>query len=73
VGGRFASEVACIELLEGGVNVVGVEPNTRRDARVGVDLDDAEYVSVEGLGPLIRPRPSATTEDKAFAAGRDGA
>ena len=55
MGARFSSEVACIELLERGVNVVGVEPNIRRDAVVGIDLNDAECLGVEGLGPLIRP------------------
>ena len=42
VGGRLAGEVSGIELLEGGVDVVGVEHDDRRDPLVGVDLDDVE-------------------------------
>ena len=40
VGGRFAGEVPGIEFREGGVDVVGVEHDVRRDPVVGVDLDD---------------------------------
>ena len=50
VGGRFAGEVAGIELLEGGVDVVGVELETGHRPVVGVDLDDAERLGVEGPG-----------------------
>jgi hypothetical protein len=39
VGCRFAGEVACVELGDGGVKVVGVECDERRDPLVGVDLD----------------------------------
>ncbi len=56
VGGRFAGEVSGIEFLEGGVDVVEVERDVRRDPVVGVDLDDAERVGMEGLGPLIPAR-----------------
>ena len=31
MGGRFAGEVAGIEFLEGGVDIVGVEHDERRD------------------------------------------
>ena len=47
VGGRFAGEVAGVELLEGGVDVVGVELDGRRDPVVGVDLDDVEHLGVD--------------------------
>ena len=47
VGGRFAGEVAGVELLEGGVDVVEVERDARRDPVVGVDLDDAEHLDAE--------------------------
>ena len=56
VGGRFAGEVAGVEFLEGGVDVVEVERDSRRDPIVGVDLDDAENFDVERLGPLILAR-----------------
>ena len=53
-GCRFAGEVARVELREGGIEVVGVERDDRRDPLVGVDLDDAEHFDVEsgrGLAP----------------------
>ena len=39
---RFAGEVPGLELLEGGVDVVGVEQYVGRDLVVGVDLDNAD-------------------------------
>ena len=54
VGGRFAGEIPGIEFLEGGVEVVGVEHDRRRDPVVGVDLDEAEDVCDDRLGPLDR-------------------
>ena len=38
---------------------------------VGVDLDDAEQVGVERLGPLVAARERDTTEDEALPAGRN--
>ena len=55
-GGRFAGEVSGVEFLEGGVDVVGVEHDARRDPVVGVDLDDVEHLGVERLGPLVAAR-----------------
>ena len=71
VGGRFAGEVPGIELLEGGVDVVEVEHDARRDPVVGVDLDDAEHLGVERLGPLVAAREADTTEGEALPAGRN--
>ncbi len=59
VRGRFAREVPGIEFLEGGVDVVEVEHDARRDPVVGVDLDDDEHLGVERLGPLIAARVAA--------------
>ena len=42
-----------------------------RDPVVGVDLDEAEHLGVERLGPLIAPEETVTTEDEALPAGRD--
>ena len=42
VGGRFAGDIAGVELGEGGVEVVEVERDVRHDPLVGVDLRDAE-------------------------------
>ena len=47
VGGRFAGEVSGVELREGGVDIVEVEYDVRRDPLVGVDLDDDEQLGVE--------------------------
>ncbi len=58
VGGRFAGEVAGVEFLEGGVDVVEVEHDVRRDPVVGVDLDDGEHLGVERLGPQSSARES---------------
>ena len=43
----------------------------RRDPVVGVDLDDAEHLGVERLGPLVAAREADTTEGEALAAGRN--
>src|SRR5689334_19664494 len=40
VGRGFAGEVSGVELREGGVDVVHVELDVRRDPAVGVDLND---------------------------------
>ncbi len=47
VGGRFAGEVSGIEFREGGVDVVDVEHDDRRDPLVGVDFDDVEGLDFE--------------------------
>ena len=41
------------------------------DPLVGVDLDDAEHLGVERLGPLIAAREAVTTEGEALPAGRN--
>ena len=71
VRGRFAGEVPGVEFLEGGVDVVEVERDSRRDPVVGVDLDDAERLGVERLGPLIPTGGADTTESKTLPAGRN--
>ena len=55
VGGRFAGDVASIEFGEGGVEVVGIEYDDRRDPIVSVDFDDAEPLRDERLGPRRGP------------------
>ena len=70
-GGRFAGEVSGVEFLEGGVDVVEVERDDRRDPVVGVDLDDGERPRC-GTPRAARRGPStATSEDEALPAGRD--
>ena len=71
VGGRFAGEVSGVELLEGGVDVVEVERDACHDPLVGVDLDDAEHLGVERLGPWSRPEKRIRLEGEALAAGRN--
>ena len=50
---RFAGEVARFEFLEGGVDVVELEDDGRRDSLVGVGLDDAERFGMERLGRYL--------------------
>jgi hypothetical protein len=38
VGSRFACDETVFELLEGGVNVIGIERDDRCDPSLGVDL-----------------------------------
>ena len=47
VGGRFAGEVAGVELRDGGVEVVEVECDECRDQLVGVDLGDHQHFGDE--------------------------
>ena len=57
VGGRFAGEVSGVELGDGGVEVVELEQDDRRDLIVGVDFDDAQHLVEELPGRrLRRPR-----------------
>ena len=69
-GGRFAGKVSGVELRDGGVEVVGVERDVRRDPLVGVDLGDAEDLGVECLGPLVSARVADTAEGEALPADR---
>ena len=72
VGGGFAGEVSSVELRDGGVEVVEVEHDVRRDPLVGVDLDDAEEFVVES--PRDRwsaARVAGTDEGEALPAGRN--
>ena len=55
VGGRFAGEVTGIELCEGGVDVVEVEHDDRRDPLGGVDLVEEERLGVKSSGPWSGP------------------
>ena len=72
VGGRFAGEVSGVEFREGGVDVVEVEHDERRDPLVGVDLDYLRNLGVERLGSLIAARVSDTSEGEALPTGRNG-
>jgi hypothetical protein len=58
VDGRFAGEVAGVELGDGGVDVIGVENDDRRHPLVGIDLDDREHLDAERVGPLVTSRKS---------------
>ena len=60
VGGSFAGEVSGVELFEGSVDVVRVEHDACRDPVVGVDLEDAERLDVERIGPLVSAREART-------------
>ena len=41
MGGRFAGKVTGVEFFEGGVEVVGIEPDACDDLVFAVDLRDA--------------------------------
>src|ERR1700722_12505592 len=47
----FARDVARIKFLEGGVDVVDVEPDFRENLVVGVDLNNVEHLGTEFAGP----------------------
>ena len=51
VRGGFAGEVTGIEFFEGGVDVVEIERDDCHDPPVGVELDDAEKIYAESIGP----------------------
>ncbi len=61
----FAGEVAGIKLGNGGVEVVGVEGDDRRDPVVGVELGDTEDLGAESVGSRVAARGAGTTEDQA--------
>ena len=70
MGGRFAGEVSGVEFRKGGVEVLEVEHDGRRDTAVEVGLDEAEHVSEEPLLLLVKG-DAGTSENKAVAASRD--
>ena len=51
VGGRFAGEVAGVELRDGGVEVVEVERDPGLDPVVGVDLDYPQEIALNAPDP----------------------
>ena len=69
VSGRFAGEVSGVELRDGGVEVVEVEYDDRRDLIVRVDFEDAQRIRLELLGPAIAAR--GAREDEALPTGCD--
>src|SRR5436305_8242838 len=71
IGSCFAGEVPRVELLESGVDVVGVEHDAYRDAVVGIGLDDAERLADELLGPLVFPPQARAAQDQALPASRN--
>ena len=64
VSGSFAGEIPGIEFIESGVDVVDFEHDARRDPVVGVDLDDAEQLADELLGPWSRAPEADTAEER---------
>ena len=71
VVGCLAGEVAGVEFFEGRVDVVRVEHDPCRATVVGVDLEDAERLGVERIGPLVSARHAGTSEGEALTAGRN--
>jgi len=50
VGRRFAGEVPRVEFGDGGLEVVEVEHDDRRDSPVGVELDDNRGIDLSRTG-----------------------
>src|SRR5208283_1658690 len=69
-GSGFAGEVPGIELLEGSVDVVDVEPDALNDPVVGVDLNNVEHLGADFAGPHAAGRTADTNEGEARSAGR---
>ena len=67
----LAGEVTGIKLCERGIDVVDVECGRRHDLLLRVDLDDAEYLGKERIGPSVACPVAVTTQDEAPAAGRN--
>ena len=68
VGGRFAGEVPRVEFGDGGVEIVELEHDDRRDLIVGVDFDDAQDLVEELPGPAAFAARDAR-KDEALAHG----
>ena len=71
VGGRFAGEVAGIELRDGGVEVVEVEHDDRRDPSSALISTTPSTSTWNASGSWSSPEKRARREDEALAAGRD--
>src|SRR5947209_17323296 len=50
IGSRLAGEVPSVELGDGGIKVVEVEPDDSNDQLVRVDFDDVEHFGLERRG-----------------------
>src|ERR1700722_18365893 len=62
MGGRFAGEIAGVELRDGGVEVFEVEHDNTRDSLLGVDLHDLERIVLNRLGVTARHANSGEGE-----------
>src|ERR1700751_5982883 len=71
MGRRFAGEVPCVELGDGGVEVVGIEHDACHEPFVGVDLDDVESDCVEPIRALGMAPYSDAIKDEARATDRN--
>src|ERR1700759_1754064 len=66
---RFACEVPTVELSDGGVEVVEIEPDDRDELVVVVDLVDREYLGKKCFGPFVATRQANTPEQEVPPAG----
>jgi hypothetical protein len=69
--GRFACEVAGFEFREGGVDVVEVEGDRRRDPLVAIYLNDMKGLGVERLNSLATSRVARMCEGHTLAPDRN--
>src|SRR5689334_12160333 len=71
MSGGFTGKVSRVEFLEGCVEILKVEADTRHDSVVRVRLDDSEHLEVESLRSSAATRYSGSAEREAVAARRD--
>jgi len=71
VGGRFAREVAGVELDDGAVEVVGIERDQIHYQPVGIDLGDRERFGMECVRPRVASVVEGTSEREALPADRE--
>ena len=66
---RFAGEVSSVEFLEGGVDILQVETDCRRDPFVGVVLNDLKDIDLNLVS--LPAQGAKARENEAFAPGRN--
>ena len=69
MGRRFAGEVSGVKFLEGGVDVLDVEQDSRRYPFVGVVLNDLKGIVLNRVA--VEARAAPMRENEAFAPGRN--
>src|SRR5690349_20204999 len=71
MSGGFTGKVSGVEFLEGCVEILQVEADTRHEPVVRVRFDDSEHLEVESLRSSAATRYPGSAECEAVAARRD--